>query len=253
MTTTTTTFETLDVTRIDPGVAVLTLNRPDKLNAVNLKMMMELRQALRALDEDPGAKVIVLNGAGRAFCAGADLDWSAELGVEGRVESNRLGQKTCNQMEQMETPIIAAVHGYCLGGGLELALAADFILCSSNAQLGLPEITLSADPPVRPKITEGGDPDQPEFGGQAPGWGGPKRLPERVGKAAAMQMILTGERVPAEKALRIGLANEVYDEAEFEKRVLAMADRIAHMNRYNLRLNKELLQSGYDMLEPHPR
>lgn len=246
-------YETIEVQLVDPGVAVLTLNRPDKLNAVNLKMMMELRQAFRALDDDQRAKVIVLKGAGRAFCAGADLEWSAELGVEGRVESNRLGQKTFNAMEQMETPIIAAVHGYCLGGGLEFALAADFILCSANAQLGLPEITLSADPPVRPKITEDGDPDQPEFGGQAPGWGGPKRLPERVGKAHAMQMILTGERVPAERALRIGLANEVYEDDAFEESVMAMADRIAHMNRYNLRLNKELLQAGYDMLEPHPR
>lgn len=246
-------YETIEVQLVDPGVAVLTLNRPDKLNAVNLKMMMELREAFRALDDDQRAKVIVLKGAGRAFCAGADLEWSAELGVEGRVESNRLGQKTFNAMEQMETPIIAAVHGYCLGGGLEFALAADFILCSANAQLGLPEITLSADPPVRPKITEDGDPDQPEFGGQAPGWGGPKRLPKRVGKAHAMQMILTGERVPAERALRIGLANEVYEDDAFEESVMAMADRIAHMNRYNLRLNKELLQAGYDMLEPHPR
>ena len=252
-TSTTYTYETLEVSMVDPGVAVLTLNRPDKLNAINLKMMMELREAFRALDEDKAAKVIVLKGAGRAFCAGADLDWSAELGVEGRVESNRLGQKTFNAMEQMETPVIAAVHGYCLGGGLEFALAADFILCSANAQLGLPEITLSADPPVRPKITEDGDPDQPEFGGQAPGWGGPKRLPERVGKAHAMQMILTGDSVRAEKALRIGLANEVYEDEEFEERVMEMADRIAHMNRYNLRLNKELLQAGYDMLEPHPR
>lgn len=251
--TSTATYETLDISVVDPGVAVLTLNRPGKLNAINLKMMMELREALRALDEDRAAKVIVLRGAGRAFCAGADLDWSAELGVEGRVESNRLGQKTFNAMEQMETPIIAAVHGYCLGGGLEFALAADFILCSANAQLGLPEITLSANPPVRPQITEDGDPDQPEFGGQAPGWGGPKRLPQRVGKARAMQMILTGERVPADGALRIGLANEVYADEEFEHRVMEMATRIAHMNRYNLRLNKELLHAGYDMLEPHPR
>jgi enoyl-CoA hydratase len=246
-------YETIEVTISERGVATLTLNRPDKLNAVNLKMMMELRQAFRTLDEDVSAKVIVIKANGRAFCAGADLEWSAELGVEGRVESNRLGQRTFNTMEQMETPIIAAVHGYCLGGGLEFALAADFILASSNAQMGLPEITLSADPPVRPKITEDGDPDQPEFGGQAPGWGGPKRLPERVGKAMALQLILTGERVDAEKALRIGLANEVYPEDEFEAKVMEMADRIAHMNRYNLRLNKELVQAGYDMLEPHPR
>jgi len=246
-------FETIEVAVHDPGVATLTLNRPDKLNAVNLTMMMELREAFRLLDAELAAKVILIRANGRAFCAGADLEWSEQLGTEGRVDSNRFGQKTFNAMEQMETPIIAAVHGYCLGGGLEFALAADFILCSSNAQLGLPEITLSADPPVRPKITEDGDPDQPEIGGQAPGWGAPKRLPDRVGKAMAMQMILTGERVDAEKALRIGLANEVYPEDEFEARVMEMADRIAHMNRYNLRLNKELLQAGYDMLEPHPR
>ncbi|MEX2375241.1 MAG: enoyl-CoA hydratase/isomerase family protein, partial [Dehalococcoidia bacterium] len=108
-------FETLEVAINEQGVATLTLNRPDKLNAINLKMMMELREAFRSLDEDLTAKVIVVRANGRAFCAGADLEWSAELGVEGRVESNRLGQRTFNAMEQMETPIIAAVHGYCLG------------------------------------------------------------------------------------------------------------------------------------------
>ncbi|MEX2372897.1 MAG: enoyl-CoA hydratase/isomerase family protein [Dehalococcoidia bacterium] len=246
------TYETIEVTVEESGAATLLLNRPDKLNAINMTMMMELRRAFAALDEDRAVKVIVLRGAGRAFCAGADLTWSEALGKEGRVESNRLGQKTFNLMEQMETPIFAAVHGYALGGGLEFALAADFIVCSSNAQMGLPEITLSADPPYRPKITEDGDPDQPEFGGQAPGWGGPKRLPERVGKAMAMEMMLTGDRVDAERALRIRLANDVYPEDEFDERVAALADRMAHMNRYNLRLAKELLNAGYDMLEPHP-
>jgi enoyl-CoA hydratase len=245
-------YQMIEVTVEDSGAATLLLNRPEKLNAVNLEMMMELRRAFRELDEDDRAKVVVLRGAGRAFCAGADLDWSAGLTAEGRVESNRLGQKTFNLMEQMETPIFAAVHGYALGGGLEFALAADFIVAHENAQMGLPEITLSADPPYRPKITEDGDPDQPEFGGQAPGWGGPKRLPERVGRARAKEMMLTGDRVDAARALRIGLVNDVYTAEEFDERVAALADRIAAMNRYNLRLAKELVNAGYDMLEPHP-
>lgn len=247
-----TAFEHIEVTVEESGVATLLLNRPDKLNAINLAMMMELRRAFTELDEDPDAKVVVLRGAGRAFCAGADLDWSASLGREGRVESNRLGQKTMDMMERMETPVFAAVHGYALGGGLEVALAADFIVCSDNAQMGLPEITLSSRPPYRPKITEDGDPDQPEFGGQVPGWGGPKRLPDRVGKAMAKELMLTGDRVNAERAVRIGLANEAYPQEEFDERVAALADRIAAMNRYNLRLAKEMVNAGYDMLEPHP-
>ena len=252
MTTTLAAYQTIEVTVEDSGAATLLLNRPDKLNSINLEMMMELRRAFAELDADPNAKVIVLRGAGRAFCAGADLNWSESLTAEGRVESNRLGQKTFNIMEQMETPIIAAVHGYALGGGLEFALAADFIVCADNAQVGLPEITLSARAPYRPKITEDGDPDQPEFGGQAPGWGGPRRLPERVGKAIAKEMMLTGDRVNAERALRIGLANDVYPLDEFVERVDALADRISAMNRYNIRLAKELVTAGYDMLEPHP-
>lgn len=245
-------YETIEITVEDSGATTLLLNRPTKLNAVNIEMMMELRRAFAEIDADHDAKVVVLRGAGRAFCAGADLDWSASLTPEGRAESNRLGQRTFNMMEQMETPVVAAVHGYALGGGLEFALAADFIVASDNAQMGLPEITLSANPPYRPKITEDGDPDQPAFGGQAPGWGGPKRLPERVGKAMAKEMMLTGDRVDAERALRIGLVNEVYAAEEFDERVAALADRMAAMNRYNLRLAKELVNAGYDMLEAHP-
>ncbi len=215
-------------------------------------MLKELTASLEALDESPDSSVIVLRGAGRAFSAGADLEWSEGLTTAERVESNRMGQKAFARMEQISKPVFAAVHGYALGGGLELALAADFIVCSSNARLGLPEITLSAKPPYRPKIAEEGDPDQPEYGGQAPGWGGPKRLPERVGKAIAKELMLTGVQVDAERALRIGLVNDVYPEDEFDKRVGELASRMAAMNPYNLRLIKELVTHGYDMLEGHP-
>lgn len=245
-------YNTIQV-EIKDRVATVTLNRPDKLNAITGEMLKELVAALEALDQDPETYVIVMRGAGRAFSAGADLDWSEGLTDAERVDSNRTGQKAFNRIEQISKPVVAAVHGYALGGGLELALAADFIVCSSNAQMGLPEITLSARPPYRPKITEDGDPDQPEHGGQAPGWGAPKRLPQLVGKAMAKQLMLTGVRVDAERAVQIGLANEVYPEDEFDEQVAELTNRMAAMNLYNLRLIKELVTNGYDMLEGHPK
>lgn len=245
-------YNTLDV-KIQDRVATVTLNRPDKLNAITREMLNELVHVMEALDENPEAYVIVLRGAGRAFTAGADLDWSTDLTDAERVDSNRFGQKAFQRIEMVSKPVVAAVHGYALGGGLELALAADFIVCSSNAKLGLPEITLSAREPYRPKIAEDGDPDQPEYGGQAPGWGAPKRLPERVGKAWAKQLMLTGVRIDAEQAQRIGLANEVYPEDEFETKLGELTERMAAMNIYNLRLIKELVTHGYDMLEGHPQ
>lgn len=245
-------YNTLEVD-IKERVATVTLNRPDKLNAITGEMLKEIVGALEALDENPDVYVIVMRGAGRAFSAGADLDWSEGLTDAERVDSNRTGQKAFNRIEQISKPVIAAVHGYALGGGLELALAADFIVCSSNAQMGLPEITLSARPPYRPKIAEDGDPDQPEHGGQAPGWGAPKRLPERVGKAMAKQLMLTGVRIDAERAVQIGLANEAYPEEEFDEQLAELTNRMAAMNLYNLRLIKELVTNGYDMLEGHPK
>jgi len=245
-------YETIKIDTAE-RVAQLTLNRPDKLNAISFEMMMELRRAFEELDGKEDVGVVVLRGAGRAFCAGADLKWSEEMTAKDRVEHGRIGQKTFRMMAEMQKPVIAAVHGYTLGGGLELALGADFIVASENAMLGLPEITLSAEPPYRPKITEEGDPDQPEFGGAAPNWGSLIHLPERVGKALAKELIFTGERVDAARALQIGLVNHVYKEDEFDASVAELAKRIAHMNAYNLRLIKELLERGWDWLEAHAR
>ena len=245
-------YETLDV-KIEDRVAWLTLNRPDKLNALTPGTMQELRQVFTEIDDDEDVCVAVLRGAGeRAFCAGMDLGWSEKLTKKERIEQGRLGEKTFAMMERLSIPVFAAVHGYAVGGGLELALAADFIVCSDNAKMGLTEITLSARPPYRPKITEDGDPDQPEFGGSAPGWGGVKRLPQRIGKARAKELLFTGARIDAGRALEIGLVNSVFPADEFDKRVAELAERIAAMNRYNLRLVKELVTYGYDWIEPHP-
>lgn len=246
-------YQTLDV-KIAERVAWITLNRPDKLNALTPTSMAELRQVLTEIDDDEGVCAAVLRGAGeRAFCAGMDLVWSEQLTKKDRIEQGRLGEKTFAMMERVSVPVIAAVHGYAVGGGLELALAADFIVCSANAKMGLVEITLSARPPYQPKFMDGGeDPDQPEFGGSAPGWGGVKRLPARIGKARAKEMLFTGVRLDAQRALQLGLVNDVYPEDEFDQRVAGLAERIAAMNRYNLRLVKELVNNGYDWIEPHP-
>ncbi|MCZ7525862.1 MAG: enoyl-CoA hydratase/isomerase family protein [Acidimicrobiia bacterium] len=244
-------YEALDL-KIEERVAWLTLNRPDKLNAIDEAMMHELRRAFSELDEREDVCVVVLRGEGRAFCAGMDIGWSEQLTPESRVEQGRLGEKTFAMIERMSIPVFAAVHGYAVGGGLELALGADFIVCSEDASMGLVEITLSARPPYRPKMTEDGDPDQPEFGGNAPGWGGVKRLPQRIGKARAKELLFTGVRIGPERALQLGLVNDVYPSEEFDQRVAELAERIAAMNRYNLRLVKELVTNGYDWIEPHP-
>lgn len=243
-------YETLEVT-IEANVAWLTLNRPDKLNALNPTMMEELRQAFTDLDQRDDVRVVVIRGEGRAFCAGMDLKWSEELTDAERVEQGRLGEKTFAMMERMEVPVIAAVHGHAVGGGLEFALAADFIVASEDSNMGLVEITLSADPPYRPKMTEDGDPDQPTYGGSAPGWGGVKRLPQRIGKARAKQMLFTGMTMDGKQAFELGLVNEVHPADDFEKQVTELATRIGAMNRYNLRLVKELVNGGYDWVEPH--
>lgn len=243
-------YETLEL-EIRNNVAWLTLNRPDKLNSLTPEMMHELRQAFDDLDENRDVRCVVLRGAGRAFCAGMDLKWSEELTDEERIEQGRLGNKTFDRMQRLEVPVIAAVHGHAVGGGLEVALAADFIVASEDSNMGLVEITLSADPPYRPKMTEDGDPDQPTYGGAAPGWGGVKRLPELIGKARAKQMLFTGVTFDGQKAYEYGLVNEVFPADEFEKHVTELAERIGAMNRYNLRLVKELVNGGYDWIEPH--
>lgn len=245
-------YEGLDVTTKD-RICWITLDRPDKLNALTPEMMHGLRRVFTDIDDDPDVCVAVLRGAGeRAFCAGMDLKWSESLTRADRIEQGRLGEKTFAMMERLSIPVFAAVHGYAVGGGLELALGADFIVCSDNAKMGLVEITLSARPPYRPKMTEDGDPDQPEFGGSAPGWGGVKRLPQRVGLARAKEMLFTGIRLDAPRALQLGLVNSVFPADEFDAGVAELAERIAAMNRYNLRLVKELLTGGYDWIEPHP-
>jgi enoyl-CoA hydratase len=184
------------------GVVVVTIDRPDALNALNRETLAELRDRLRLLAADTTARVLVLTGAGdRAFAAGADIKEMTEMGVlEGHTWGS-LGHECGRLLESMPKPTLAAVNGLALGGGCELALACDIRYASEQAKFGQPEINLAV----------------------IPGWGGTQRLARAVGPALAKDLILTGRTIDAAEALRIGLVSAVYPHGELLERVLETA------------------------------
>lgn len=187
-----------------PGVALVTIDRPEVRNAIDLRTIGELADALAVLDADPGCRAIVITGAGeRAFAAGADIAEMAPRTAEGIRRDRPFA--AWDRIDAVETPLIAAVRGYALGGGCELVLACDLVVAGDDAVLGLPEIRL----------------------GIIPGIGGTQRLVRAVGKARAMEIVLTGRHVPAEEAARIGLVSRVVPAAETLADALGLAERIA--------------------------
>jgi enoyl-CoA hydratase len=190
----------------DEAVAVVTIDRPEAMNALDVPTLTELRDRLVELREDDSVRVIVLTGAGdRAFAAGADIKYMSGLDSQDAREWGDLGQRVAQLLEIGPTPTIAAVNGFALGGGCELALACDIRHASSKAKLGQPEINL----------------------GIIPGWGGTQRLARVCGLAVAKELILTGRIVDAQEALRIGLVNAVYEPEELMARTLETARLIA--------------------------
>jgi len=177
----------------DDGIALLTVNRPDKLNALNSALVLELDDAFRRVRTDPALRALIITGAGeRAFVAGADIN---ELAVVSPVEAREYaarGQRIFRDLETMARPSVAAVNGFALGGGLELAMACTVRFASPNAKLGQPEIKL----------------------GILPGYGGTQRLPRLIGRGRALEMLLSGEPVDAAEAHRIGLVNAVVPQTE---------------------------------------
>ena len=170
------------------GVAVVTVNRPDKLNALNADTVRQLDSVLRSARDDDGVRVIILTGSGeKAFVAGADIAELSRMGPLDGVSISREGQATFRMMEAMSKPVIGAINGFALGGGLELALACHIRIASSRARFGLPEVKL----------------------GIIPGYGGTVRLPRLVGRGRALELMLTGEMIDADEAYRIGLVNRV--------------------------------------------
>jgi len=215
-------YATLALARED-AVAVLTFNRPDKLNAINREVLSELHQALDALAAAEGVRAIILTGAGeKAFVAGADV---SEFTTMTPVAAMQFGQDlgwAIQKIARMPKPVIAAVNGFCLGGGCELALGCDFIYAAENARFGQPEINL----------------------GIIPGSGGTQRLPRLVGKARAKELIFTGNRIDAQEALRIGLVNRVLLLAELLPAAKETAAKMAAKSAVVLGLAKAAIEEG---------
>ena len=182
------------LTETKNGVTTITINRPNKLNALNKQTIEELHTAFEEADIDDQAKVIVLTGSGeKAFVAGADISEFANFDMEEGSKLAARGQKLLfDFVENLSTPVIAAVNGFALGGGLELAMSCHFRVASNNARMGLPEVSL----------------------GVIPGYGGTQRLPQLVGKGRAMEMIMTAGMIDADQALNYGLVNHVKPQEE---------------------------------------
>lgn len=210
----------------DGAVATITIDRPRALNALDRATLIELAALLGDLAEDATTRAVIVTGAGdKAFVAGADIAAMESMsGVEAR-DFAQLGQATFRALELLPQPVIAAVNGYALGGGLELALACDMIFASEKARFGQPEINL----------------------GIVPGFGGTQRLPRRVGAARAREMIYSGDMIDAAEALRCGLVNRVVPAAELMSRTAEFAVGLAAKAPMALRLAKAAILAGGDL------
>lgn len=199
------TFETLLFNTNDDGIATITINRPDKLNALNSKVLSELSEAIKTAESDRDVKAVILTGSGeKAFVAGADIKELSSLNREQGEKLAARGQTIFSAIENCGKPVIAVVNGYALGGGAELAMACHVRIATSNALFGLPEVSL----------------------GLIPGYGGTQRLPQLVGKSKAMEMILTGGQLKADEALKFGLVNLVAESDEAMNEAYKLAGKM---------------------------
>ncbi|HKE90575.1 MAG TPA: enoyl-CoA hydratase-related protein [Gemmatimonadales bacterium] len=219
------TYQTL-LFDIRDGVAFVTVNRPDKLNALNDQVMAELADAVERITTAPEIRGAIITGAGpKAFIAGADIgDLSRQGPFDGKARAMR-GQGVLRRLETCGKPVIAAVNGYALGGGCELAMACHLRLASDTAKFGQPEVKL----------------------GIAPGYGGTQRLPRLVGKGVALQLILSGEMIDAQEAHRIGLVNKVVPAAELLAESEKMLRGMLAMAPLAIRLCLEAVDQGVEM------
>jgi len=212
--------------KVDPQykdkVALITLNRPKELNALNLELMGEIRDTLKELDESPEVRVIIITGNERAFAAGADIKQMADKTAVDMFEIDQFS--TWDQIKKTRKPIIAAVSGFALGGGCELAMTCDMIVASESARFGQPEIKI----------------------GVMPGAGGTQRLTRAVGKAKAMEMVLTGSMITAEEALQYRLVNKVVPEEVYLDEATKLALKVAELSPIATKLAKESINRSFE-------
>ncbi|GGE22521.1 enoyl-CoA hydratase/isomerase family protein [Psychroflexus salis] len=211
--------------QVENKVAKLSINRPKKLNALNRATLQEIHEALTDLKADESVKIIVLTGTGeKAFVAGADIAEFANYSEKEGEDLAAKGQELVfDYIANFPKPVIAAVNGFALGGGLELAMAAHFRIASKNAKLGLPETSL----------------------GVIPGYGGTQRLPQLVGKGRAMEMIMTAKMISAEEALQYGLVNHVCELEELDEKVNAVVQKILGNSLQAIEAAIKAINDGY--------
>lgn len=205
------------------GVAVITINRPNALNALNKDTLLELKAAVEKASTDDEVMVLIITGAGeKAFVAGADITYMLDINaLEGR-EFGMIGQHVFRLIENLPKPVIAAINGFALGGGLELAMACDFRICSENSKFGQPEVGL----------------------GVTPGFGGTQRLPRLVGEGMAKELLFTGDTIDAFEALRIGLVNHVVSSEELLEFTNKIARKICFRGQIAVRFCKAAVNEG---------
>lgn len=219
------------ILQIEEKTAVITINRPESLNALNAATIRELSEAFGELDSNKEIRVVILTGSGeKSFVAGADIKEFSDFGTQAAEELSRNGQNILfNKIENLSKPVIAAVNGFALGGGLELAMACHIRYASENAKLGLPEVTL----------------------GLIPGYGGTQRLPKLVGKGLANELIFSAKMIPAQRAKEIGLVNEVFSLEELLPQTKALAALISRnspmgISKAIIAVNEFDKTSGYE-------
>ncbi len=206
----------------DGNVAVVTMNRPDALNALNTETMHEIQGAMKELVHDSDVGAIIVTGAGKAFVAGADIAELSKMGGMEARHASRLGQETFSLIENLPKPVIAAINGFALGGGLELAMACDIRVASTKAKLGQPEVKL----------------------GMPPGFAGTQRLPRLVGFGRAKELLLVGEPINAETALAYGLVNRVAEPDDLLDVAKEIAGQIASRGPSAIALVKACVNKG---------
>ena len=215
-------YETIKIER-EENIVWIVLNRPHRLNAFNDILVEELSEALDTVENDPSVRCVIITGEGdRAFSAGADITAFPKVTPVKAQEFSRRGQKVFSKIEEMSKPVIAAINGYALGGGLELALACDFRIASEHAELGTPEINL----------------------GIIPGWGGTQRLVRTVGLRNARRIVMFGERIKADEALKMGLVDKVVPFEKLREEAKALAKRLAEGPPIALKYAKHALNFG---------
>ncbi|MBN2683130.1 MAG: enoyl-CoA hydratase/isomerase family protein [Bacteroidales bacterium] len=204
------------------GIATITINRPEAMNALNSQFYSEMNDMLDAIEKDAEVKVIVITGAGKAFVAGADIAEMNNMSQKEGYEFSKIGQNTFSRLENLKVPVIAAINGFALGGGLELAMGCDFRIASAKAKFGQPEVNL----------------------GLIPGYGATQRLSRLIGPGDALFLITTGEMISADDALRMQLIQKVTEPEELMNEVYRIAKLITTKGAISVQTGKRVIRKG---------